>query len=222
MASEACFSLDDHLQCVSMRLSRLNTANCESPADDKMRRFLDLHLRPLWKEITHQFLHIANQQDLGLNDEMRRDEKRISPSDFGFHNVLRRPDGRLCFLDFEYAGWDDPAKTVGDFFCQPAIPVPLTYFDMFADRVCTDQSSPKNEQLRMRLLLPIYQVKWVCILLNEFLPIDANRRTFAAKVDDLEQRKMTQLTKAKQAASRLAIRNEQIIVSSDQGEVITG
>ena len=31
-------------------------------------------------------------------------------------------DGRLWFIDFEYAGWDDPAKTVCDFFCQPGLP----------------------------------------------------------------------------------------------------
>src|SRR5258708_29751946 len=41
---------------------------------------------------------------------------------FGFHNALLRPSQELCFLDFEYAGHDDPAKMVGDFFSQPAIP----------------------------------------------------------------------------------------------------
>ena len=33
--------------------------------------------------------------------------------------------GNVTFLDFEYAGRDDPAKLVSDFFCQPEIPVPL-------------------------------------------------------------------------------------------------
>jgi len=47
------------------------------------------------------------------------DETCLSPSDFGFHNALVDPSGALSFLDFEYAGRDDPAKPVSDFFCQP-------------------------------------------------------------------------------------------------------
>ena len=39
-----------------------------------------------------------------------RSRRCVSPSDFGFHNALVGPDGRAVFLDFEYAGWDDPAK----------------------------------------------------------------------------------------------------------------
>ena len=51
-------------------------------------------------------------------------DRVVSPSDFGFHNALRTEDGRLAFLDFEYAGWDDPAKLVCDFELQPAVPAP--------------------------------------------------------------------------------------------------
>ena len=38
-----------------------------------------------------------------------------SPSDFGFHNILCE-DGRLNFVDFEYAGIDDLAKSARRFF----------------------------------------------------------------------------------------------------------
>ena len=62
-------------------------------------------------------------------------DRCVSPSDFGFHNALREPSGRLRFIDFEYAGWDDPAKLVCDFFCQPAVPAPAGAFDRFAAAV---------------------------------------------------------------------------------------
>ena len=42
-------------------------------------------------------------------------DKCLSPSDFGFHNVIVEKDKILRFIDFEYAGWDDPAKMVSDF-----------------------------------------------------------------------------------------------------------
>lgn len=32
---------------------------------------------------------------------------------------------------------------------------------------------------RFALLLDAYRIKWICIVLNEFLPIDAARRSFA-------------------------------------------
>ena len=39
----------------------------------------------------------------------------FSPSDFGFHNALLKDNGKLCFLDFEYFGRDDPVKLMADF-----------------------------------------------------------------------------------------------------------
>ena len=51
-----------------------------------------------------------------FNMELEEDEKIISPSDFGLHNAKLGEDGKLAFFDFEYAGWDDPAKTIADFF----------------------------------------------------------------------------------------------------------
>ena len=59
----------------------------------------------------------------------------LSPSDFGFHNALLDDEGKLTFLDFEYAGRDDPAKLVSDFFCQPEVPVPLSLHAHFIDRI---------------------------------------------------------------------------------------
>ena len=61
-------------------------------------------------------------------------ESVLSPSDFGFHNALLGPDGKLCFIDFEYAGWDDPAKLICDFFCQPQTPVPQAHLGFICQR----------------------------------------------------------------------------------------
>ena len=39
----------------------------------------------------------------------------MSPSDFGLQNTLFTKN-KLFFIDFEYAGLDDPAKCLLDFF----------------------------------------------------------------------------------------------------------
>jgi hypothetical protein len=127
----------------------------------------------------------------------------VSPSDFGFHNALLEPGGRVRFLDFEYAGWDDPAKLICDFFCQPRVPVPLSYFDAFARGVAESFPQPDEVVRRARLLLPAYRVKWVCIRLNEFLPTGAGRRSFALAGEELAERQERQLAAARAALAEL-------------------
>ena len=91
----------------------------------------------------------------------------LSPSDFGFHNALTGPAG-LGFLDFEYAGRDDPAKLVSDFFCQPEIPVPMRYHAGFIARLAQGLRLDAAGRARCRILLDAYRIKWTCIILNEF------------------------------------------------------
>jgi len=86
---------------------------------------------------------------------------------------------------------------VCDFFCQPAVPVPMTAFDSFAESVAGILSQPEEQIKRFKLLLPLYQVKWCCILLNDFLPTDSTRRAFARVSSD--RRKEEQLAKASYA-----------------------
>jgi hypothetical protein len=52
---------------------------------------------------------------------------------------------------------------------------------------------------RARLLLPAFQIKWCCIMLNEFGPGDQARRDFAKGAASAEERKAAQLQKARQA-----------------------
>ena len=123
--------------------------------------------------------------------------RRLSPSDFGFHNALVGPDGRLVFLDFEYAGWDDPAKLIADFFCQPAVPAPLGECDRFVRTIGGELHDDGACARRLAVLWPVYQIKWVCIILNEFLPIGGARRRFARSGAEAAERKTMQLHKAR-------------------------
>jgi hypothetical protein len=110
---------------------------------------------------------------------LRPDQCCLSPSDFGFHNALADENGRVTFLDFEYAGRDDPAKLVSDFFCQPEISVPLNYHPGFLMRLADGLELDDAGRTRCRILLDAYRIKWSCILLNDFLPVGAARRSFA-------------------------------------------
>jgi hypothetical protein len=88
-------------------------------------------------------------------------------------------DGRLRFFDFEYAGWDDPAKMAADFFCQPRIPAPDSEFPRIVARLA--ELFPQDAEVAERAtsLWPVYRMKWICIMLNEFLPAGKTRRGFS-------------------------------------------
>ena len=105
--SEACFSIESHIATMSARVERLEAISHETDIHAAARDFVDKTIRPLWRTVEKG---IRTAPSLSLS--LKAKERCLSPSDFGFHNALRQSDGRLRFLDFEYAGWDDPAKTI--------------------------------------------------------------------------------------------------------------
>jgi len=82
------------------------------------------------------------------------------------------------------------------------VPAPRECFDHFAETIATSLSRPAIHEQRFRLLLPVYQIKWCCILLNDFLPAGDRRRQFALPASQQEERRSQQLSKA-----RAALRN---------------
>jgi hypothetical protein len=184
-ASEACFSMGAHAGTVARRVARLaNGLDPEAPHAARAAALVRDRLIPAWTEIEAR---------------LPRDETPlpwcVSPSDFGFHNALADATGTLVFLDFEYAGRDDAAKLVCDFFCQPELPVPMAHYRYFRDALCADAA-------RCDALLPAYRLKWACIMLNDFLATGAARRDFA-EGSDRAARCAAQLAKAAAALDRL-------------------
>lgn len=190
IASEACFTIDEHLSRVRTRLEILQSIVDEPPQVEQagLRELLRDKLWPTYKRIEEQIE--ARSPDVAQATTCSAEQRILSPSDFGFHNVLEH-EGRTYFLDFEYAGWDDPAKLLCDFASQPQIPITPAQAQLFLGQLYPEQA-PVVE--RARLLLPLYRLKWCCILLNEFRSRDRERRTHAGneQVDGLT----TQLSKA--------------------------
>ena len=134
-ASEACFSMASHLECVENRIDKLLELNGPSPIEREAVQFIHGDLLKSWRELAESVHKQAGQWGLSLEEKVAKSDRCLSPSDFGFHNAILATDGQLRFIDFEYAGWDDPAKTIADFFSQPAVPVPLEYYDYFESSV---------------------------------------------------------------------------------------
>lgn len=189
-AAESCFSIREHLDLVDGRIRRL--AEAGSP---EARTFVQ-DLASRWTDVASKVLDGARALRLDPDAQLSSEQRCLSPSDFGFHNALVESDGRIRFLDFEYAGIDDPAKMTGDFFSQLAVPVPQKLFTEFVER--TMSIFPRAEELvrRAQLLRPVYRIKWCCIALNVFLPVHLARRKFADPSLHEASVKAAQLAKA--------------------------
>jgi thiamine kinase-like enzyme len=192
-ASEGCFSIEQHLLLTDMRVKKLLSLPISSEIDRQARLFVG-ELHSVWKKLKDAIVAKSGSISIQLNAT----DRCISPSDFGFHNALLRDNGEICFIDFEYAGWDDPAKMIGDFFSQPAIPVSLKHFDTFISEALGYSKNRHVLAERARLLFPLFQIKWCCIFLNDFLPNAARRRQFSNPTSEPLQRKRLQLEKAQQ------------------------
>jgi hypothetical protein len=199
--SEAVFRFGDHLALVERRVRNLGRIDVEDPLQADAALFVSQSLIPAWDRLAARVREDAARADIDCDEILSREERTISPSDFGFHNALRAADGTIRFIDFEYAGWDDPAKLVCDFFNQEAVPVPREFYPRFADRFAAARPRAGLHRKRFDLLLPVYGLKWVCIMLNDFLPAGEKRRRFAAG----EARRAAQLAKARAALLALEV-----------------
>ena len=145
-------------------------------ADD----FVQQSLAPAWRRVRESFLEKVGRAGWALDAELPIEQRCLSPSDFGFHNALLTDQGEVIFLDFEYAGWDDPAKTVCDFFCQVDVPAPADAWPSWMRRLAKYVAFTGDElPRRCEMLLPVYQIKWCCILMNVFTATGRARRDFS-------------------------------------------
>jgi phosphotransferase family enzyme len=178
--SEACFSISQHIAVIERRLERLAVIDPATPDAKDAQHLVSARLFPAWNVVKKRIVaDTAAAEDRTLGT----DECCLSPSDFGFHNALLDDEDHLTFLDFEYAGRDDPAKLVSDFFCQVEVPVPLACHSHFVDRLAQRLPLDAAAIARCRILLNAYRIKWTCIILNEFVPLDSARRAFANEAD---------------------------------------
>jgi hypothetical protein len=177
--SEACFTLAEHIATVERRVKRLAALDPDAPHAKKVRTFVAMRLLPAWHAVKLNISVHAERVGISMDQALAPDDCCLSPSDFGFHNALVDEAGNVTFLDFEYAGRDDPAKLVSDFFCQPEIPVPLDHHASFIERVAAGFGLDEKGRARCEMLLDAYRIKWTCIILNDFLPLGATRRAFA-------------------------------------------
>lgn len=124
----------------------------------------------IFQKITDQNSTTAKE----FNDNICQVNQVISPSDFGLHNVLQ--DGvTVKFLDFEYAGNDNCLKLICDFYCQPRIPISNFQFRGFVNKLNNSVFHMDSLLDISTKFLPLFRLKWSCIILNQVNKVISNR-----------------------------------------------
>jgi hypothetical protein len=189
VASEACFAPSGTVENIRQRLERLKGRNAghsaqRAPGEDRdlqseLDRFLGAEFAPLLEEVARWSAERLEASGMSFNQELTQERRTLSPSDFGFHNALKQPDNRIIFLDFEYFGWDDPAKMIADFLLHPAMDLSAELKRVFAEAVFQRLADWPGLARRVESVYPLFGLKWCMIMLNEFLPDSLARRQFA-------------------------------------------
>ena len=188
LASEACFTVQEHLGSVQKRVQLLLEIDVHSRMHDKTLNWIRNFLEPKLKQLQTEL----EKREVQTENHLHLREPVLSPSDFGFHNIIEHK-GELGFFDFEYAGWDDPAKLCCDFACQPQRPVTTKQAKLFCQLIGKSMKEANLSKM-FEILLPIYRIKWCCIMLNEFRMTEWARRIHAGEKDS-EQRLKSQFIK---------------------------
>lgn len=163
-AADGFLSLRQHMLNVRTRFSAMGTEHLpqryKSQADDLLQQ---LHA---WIEQAETRLEARISSGM-VEDILPPEYCCVSPSDFGFHNAIRTCDG-VKFIDFEFAGWDDPAKACADFTLQQRNPVRLQPLSVASHFFPHGYVFIAN---RISAIYELLRLKWLCIILGVLNPV---------------------------------------------------
>ena len=196
LAAEACLSGREIERQIRERLDRLGGVCGDEPA---LAAFLQRDFAPkLSRTLANaRTATAAGVAGLDFAQDLPQDWRSLVPSDFGFHNSLRMGDGSLAFLDFEYFGWDDPVKLTADILLHPGRPLSAPHRRRFRQAAIRTYGEGQRFENRLRAYLPLFGLRWVLILLNEFIPERWRRRQLAGAGESWSEAKARQLGLAK-------------------------
>lgn len=194
LASEACLSGAEIVAQVGRRHERFKDIAKTEPS---LAAFLAGDFEPVAERAIAGAREGYAARGWTFDAPLPREQQTLSPSDFGFHNAIRRPSGDLVFVDFEYFGWDDPVKLAADFLQHPGMTLTSAQYARFqagTERVYGEDAA---FAARLALLYSLYGLRWCMILLNEFLPERWEARRLAGVHVDRDAATSAQLEKAR-------------------------
>ena len=170
-ATEACISIQDHIETAEKRINMLSRYSKNYGIYKKAKYFVSRTLKRKMNEVKKEIARVYSHRE--IKRKLNKQDLILSPSDFGFHNVIKK-NKKLFFFDFEYAGMDDPVKLMSDFICQPDNKLNKNQTYYFYNNIIKELSKKNEIVKRFKAVIFIHRIKWCCVILSEIL----NKRYF--------------------------------------------
>ncbi len=162
LAADARFDLLQSISLTKEKITDLRRLSEQSKELEILRNFLEKQIIPSFEQTENKIIQELSKSNIRY---IKSDELIISPSDVGFHNVIKNNSNKYIFMDFEYAGWDAPSKLICDLILQPNHIQNNQMIDFTINHFKGKLISEKMIS-RIRILANIYRIKWVSIILN--------------------------------------------------------
>jgi hypothetical protein len=178
-AADSRRCLGDYVSHIERRLDRISAGLRRPDVAEEVRRFVRGELRPLRQSLVRRFRAQVRAQGLSLEAPLPPGQRILSASDFGFHNAVLSPAGRVQFVDFEYFGVDDPAKLAADFTHHVGQRLGVGLRALFVHELAKALPDPEVFLRRFELVRPLVGLEWVLIVLNVLAPAQMDRLRFS-------------------------------------------
>jgi hypothetical protein len=179
-AADSRRCLADYPRHIERRLSQIMASLSRPGVPARARRFMREEVLPLKERLLQSFRARAAAGGFDLKAPTPPSERILSPSDFGCHNAVLSPSGRVQFLDFEYFGRDDAAKLAADFIYHAGQKLAPELSQLFVEELSRRFEDPQAFLRRLELVRPLVGLEWVLIILNVLSPEQLARRRFSA------------------------------------------
>lgn len=170
-ASAACLSgrdIENQLMNRLVEFKKVDNHELRKFLNEEFTPFVNQHVSDVKKEWSF---------DYSYEEDLKKEQLTLSPSDFGFHNMIKTGDGKLNYIDFEYFGFDDPVKLMSDFYYHPG----MNLNSKQKEHWILEISRHFSEEIlqRFNLFKSLYGLIWCLIILNEFRSEIWERRNLA-------------------------------------------
>jgi len=183
-AADASFSVADQLWVIDSRLRAFEAFAAGPAAYDELRDLchgLDLRAR---------ITDLIARATAGLGDDdqatvLPRSAWRLNIADLGPQNLLFTADGGLTVVDFEAAGWDDPARLVMGFVAHATSEdLPHGGVQTFLAAYAEARALSSAEIARFERVGMLYDVEWIAIYATALTAEAVAAKRFASRAFD--------------------------------------
>jgi thiamine kinase-like enzyme len=209
--SDSRTCLGDYIDQIEKRYDRIIFGAKNSEWEKETCEFMTQSVLPHKEFIFNKFYDSIRYLGWDAQRPFHENEQMFCPSDLGFHNILSdiHNQGELFFLDFEYSGWDDPAKLLADFFHHVGQQVSWEHKWYLLEQFAAHRKQDPDFLRRWQTVIDLIGLEWVLIVLNVIDPNEMERKRFANPNLDPADLIKTRLAKADQMINEMTERMKQ-------------